>query len=74
MPLGSVSDELLRKSPDFPYGVCCNAGAYLEEWENVKDKASLVAVDWGDTARIDLYSPPYSCTQGAAACAKPARA
>ncbi|NLC12341.1 MAG: hypothetical protein GX767_08845, partial [Firmicutes bacterium] len=56
VPLGSVSDELLRKSPDFPYGVCCNAGAYLEEWENVKDKASLVAVDWGDTARIDLYS------------------
>jgi hypothetical protein len=52
---GNVGSNLLREDGGFPFGHRSDAGAYLEAFEVVCKKASLIVVEWGDTARLESY-------------------
>lgn len=52
---GDVGPALLREDEYFPFGKRCDAGAYLKALESFWEKAAFIAVDWGDTSRIEEY-------------------
>jgi hypothetical protein len=52
---GDVSTRLLKEDRFFPFGYRCSAQVYLDVYRACSEKASLIAVEWGDTERIDAY-------------------
>lgn len=52
---GDVGTALLKDDGNFPFGHRSDASAYLQAFRELKDQVSLVAVEWGDTARVNEY-------------------
>lgn len=58
--LGDVSRALLRKDPLYPYGLRLDPAELWAAFVAVFEQADVVLVDWGDTVRLDEYSPLLS--------------
>lgn len=54
---GAVGTNLLREDREWPYGYRTDYAALLRAYDRLAGGAALVAIDAGDTTRIDAYSP-----------------
>lgn len=52
---GDVGTALLKENGSFPFGKGSDSEAYLRVLESLWKKAAFIAVEWGDTSRVDDY-------------------
>lgn len=66
IPMGSVGPELLIQDPTTPFGWRTDYSQILSQIKNVSDKADIIAVETGDTSRIESgveMFTPHSLTR-----------
>lgn len=57
---GSVGAELLRADPSWPFGIRTDLDALIQAFDRLAGKASFIAIDLGDTTRLDAYATNMS--------------
>lgn len=53
---GDVGKDLLEENKNSPFGLQTNTNKLFRDWQEIKNKANFVVIDFGDTTRADLYS------------------
>lgn len=61
--LGSVSRELLEAAPGSPFGIRSAPSKFADEVGRVSERADLIVVESGDTARADSYGAGLAKTE-----------
>lgn len=54
---GAVGPELLRPDRTRPFGMRTDGDALLDAFDRLAPRAALVALDYGDTTRLEAYAP-----------------
>ncbi len=52
---GTVGKKLLKKDPTAAFGLATDREALLAAFQEVKNKADFLVIDFGDTARVEEY-------------------
>ncbi len=55
VPLGDVGEPLIIKDGTRPFGMRINSDKMVQAIDDVWDRADVVAVQWGDTSRVEEF-------------------
>lgn len=56
IPMGEIGEKLLKKNHEKPFGIFTNYGEMFQAVERYWDKADLLAIELGDTSRVEEFS------------------